>query len=67
MHILHLCAESWIRLNGKKIYLDEYRDSVLRKIRSGNKFITLSKSTLTGNTDISVKASDITELGDCDW
>ena len=63
-HIFHNCATSYIKIDGKKIYLDDSYYALKKKIKDGNDdFITLRKSTITGSDKITVNRKNITEYG----
>lgn len=64
-HIFHNCATSYIKIDGKKIYLDDSYYTLKKKIEDNNDdFITLRKSTMTGSDKITVNRKNITEYGE---
>ena len=64
-HIFHNCATSYIKIDGKKIYLDDSYYMLKKKIEDNNDdFITLRKSTITGSDKITVNRKNITEYGE---
>lgn len=64
-HIFHNCATSYIKIDGKKIYLDDNYYTLKKKIKESNDdFITVYKSTITGSNKITVNRKNITEYGE---